>query len=129
MTRTPTYDTWQGMKDRCSNQNNSQFKNYGARGIKVCSEWLDFEIFLSDMGERPEGKTIDRIDNNKGYSKDNCRWATDKEQVDNRRVTIFFTYNDKKMCLKDWCRHFNKPYSTAMYHYKKGRTFEEIFDL
>tara|TARA_R110000764_G_scaffold17080_7_gene47036 strand:+ start:979 stop:1365 length:387 start_codon:yes stop_codon:yes gene_type:complete len=74
------------MKSRCTNKNNDEWLNYGGRGITVCSEWLEsFEAFHSDMGDRPEGKTIDRIDVNKGYFLDNCRWATGSQQGRNRR--------------------------------------------
>lgn len=85
MVGTPTYSTWSNMKTRCSNPNSDRYKFYGARGIKVCRRWLNFENFYADMGARPEGKTLDRIDNGRGYCKSNCRWATPKEQCRNRR--------------------------------------------
>lgn len=82
----PTYHSWAGMKARCSNPNQKSYKYYGGRGIKVCQRWLDsFENFLEDMGERPEGKTLDRRDNDGNYEPDNCRWATAKQQSSNRR--------------------------------------------
>lgn len=71
------------MRNRCNNPNATQYKWYGGKGIKVCKEWDDYTVFLLDMGERPEGKTLDRLDNSKNYTKTNCRWATPKEQAEN----------------------------------------------
>lgn len=81
----PTYSSWAGMKDRCTNQNHKSYNNYGGRGIKVCERWMDFRNFLKDMGERPEGMSIDRIDVNGDYEPGNCRWATAKQQSSNKR--------------------------------------------
>lgn len=81
----PTYSTWESMVQRCNNKNNSNFKHYGLRGIKICDSWLNFENFLSDMGERPEGKELDRIDNDGNYEKINCRWITHQENLKNRK--------------------------------------------
>lgn len=82
---TRTYDTWTGILARCTNPNTKGYRNYGGRGIAVCDRWLDFAAFLADMGERPEGKTLDRINPNGGYEPGNCRWATPKEQSANTR--------------------------------------------
>lgn len=80
------YETWLSMKDRCNNPNNSSYQWYGKRGIKVCDDWNnDFSVFLNDMRERPKGYTLDRIDNNKGYSVDNCRWVDPSTQAFNKR--------------------------------------------
>lgn len=82
---TPTYRSWRAMIQRCNYRCQPNYANYGGRGIRVCDRWLKFENFLADMGERPDGLTLDRIDNERGYSKDNCRWATRAQQDSNRR--------------------------------------------
>lgn len=104
MTNTPTYGTWRGMLERCSNPNNRHWHIYGAKGITVCQRWQKFENFLADMGERPEGKTLDRIDNSKGYNVDNCRWATSSEQSRNTERNVWIEWDGKLKVLKDWAR-------------------------
>lgn len=83
--RSPTWYSHKGMLYRCQDPGSNQYANYQARGITVCERWQTFANFLEDMGERPDGKTLDRIDNDKGYSKENCRWATLQEQGRNTR--------------------------------------------
>ena len=89
-----TYNSWRGIIDRCLNKNSTTYYKYGAKGITVCDRWKTFSNFLEDMGERPEGKSIDRIDNFKGYELKNCRWATNLEQAHNKRPKVKMTYDD-----------------------------------
>lgn len=83
-----TNKVWAGMKNRCDNPNNSRYADYGGRGISYCDDWRYFKNFLRDMGEAPEGLSLDRIDNDKGYNKQNCRWATREEQQRNTRRSV-----------------------------------------
>ncbi len=94
MKGTSTWIIWMGIKARCLNPNNNAYKNYGGRGIRVCDKWLKFEGFLEDMGTRPDGLQIDRLDNDQGYFKDNCMWVTAKENSNNRRKSRIFMENN-----------------------------------
>jgi hypothetical protein len=117
MRNSPTYQTWSAMIQRCHNPNNVGYKNYGQRGIDVCKRWRNnrngFQNFLLDMGERPNRKYfIERINNNKGYTKNNCIWTTKKEQTRNMRRNINITFNNKTQCLMDWSIELGIPYNT-----------------
>lgn len=83
---TPTYNSWRSMKQRCLNKNSPDYKHYGGRGITVCERWMDFKNFLDDMGKRPKGMSLDRIDNDGNYEPSNCKWSNMKEQSNNRRT-------------------------------------------
>ena len=95
------YTTWLQMRDRCNNPNKNTYHYYGGRGIKVCAEWDNFWTFYEDMGDRPEGHTLDRKDNDKGYSKENCRWLSKEGQSNNTsKVSKAKGYHFDKSCNK-----------------------------
>ena len=99
----PTYRSWWAMINRCNNPKQKCYHNYGGRGITVCPEWMQFEAFLRDMGERPGlGYWLDRIDNEEGYRPGNCRWVTPKESQRNKRCNVRLTLNGETMVLTDW---------------------------
>ena len=132
MSKNKFYQVWNGIKQRCYNENNKQYKNYGKRGIKVCDEWLNnFEAFYEwaiDNGYK-EGLQIDRINNNGNYEPNNCRWVDRYVNNDNRRNNITFTYKGKTMSLRAWCRYFDVSYKTCMTRYYRGHTIEECLQL
>jgi len=86
ISRTRTYRSWSQMKERCLNVNSNKFPHYGGRGITICERWMKFSNFHADMGERPEGMSIDRIDNDGNYEPENCKWSTSSQQNRNRRI-------------------------------------------
>lgn len=94
MSNTPTYSSWSSMKSRCSNPDATGYEKWGGRGIKVCERWMDFKNFYEDMGDRPQGTSLDRIDNNGNYEPDNCKWSTPQEQAENRGINS----NNKTGC-------------------------------
>lgn len=108
------------MRQRCENKNNHAYPLYGGRGIEVCKRWQTFENFYSDMGSRPKGMTLDRSDNNKGYSPENCRWATVRQQVRNRRTTTIYEYDGEKLSLQAWAEKIGVPYQTIWIRHKRG---------
>lgn len=103
--KTKEYKTWAGIKYRCYCKTDKRFSDYGGRGIIVCDRWLhSFENFLADMGRAPSPKhSIDRKDNNKNYEPNNCRWATNKEQANNKRTNVNITYKGETMTISEWC--------------------------
>lgn len=113
MSHSSLHNVWKSMRKRCNNSNDPAYKNYGSRGIKVCSRWDVFEKFLEDMGQSySAGLTIERIDNNKGYSPENCKWIPKSEQPKNRRNIRLITFNGISQTIADWARDLGMNRST-----------------
>jgi len=105
MSGTPTFTSWTSMRNRCYRVKDKEYANYGGRGIVVCDEWRNsFQKFYEDLGERPEGSSLDRIDTDGGYTPQNCKWSTPKEQAQNRRGTQFISFNGMTKCVAEWER-------------------------
>ena len=119
------YGVWQAMRDRCSNPNRADFHRYGGRGISVCQRWEKFENFYADMGEPPTGTSLDRIDNDKGYSKKNCRWATRKEQVYNSTCIKYVVIKGVSKPLQVWLKESGIKRDTYYRRVRKGFTKQE----
>jgi hypothetical protein len=104
MEHTLTYTVWAQMKARCLNSKHKSYERYGARGIEVCDRWLKFENFYADMGEKPRGRSLDRVDNNGNYEPLNCRWASNLEQNNNRSNNWRLTFQGKTLTVAQWAR-------------------------
>ena len=114
------YRVWLSMRERCNNPKTKNYHNYGGRGITVCPEWDSYEQFKIDMGSCPPNMSLDRIDNNGSYSKDNCRWATAQEQVDNSRRVRRVTVEDETRTVAGWSRELG-VHPASFYHYAGAR--------
>lgn len=126
----PTYTSWNMMMARCYRPSSPSFKNYGARGITVCPRWHEFAEFLEDMGERPAGKSLDRVDPSKNYDPGNCRWATRVEQNRNRRTSRLITFNGETLTLAAWAERIGVHRRTLgmrinTYHWPLSRALKE----
>jgi hypothetical protein len=107
---TKTYRVWLAMLDRCYVPDHHAYLRYGGRGITVCKRWRNYDNFLSDMGEKPEGRSIERINNERGYMPSNCRWATPREQNSNQRTNRWLVANGERLHMAEWARRLNtKP--------------------
>ena len=127
------YARWQNMKTRCLNKNRKDWPNYGGRGIKICNSWINFPNFKQDMYDTfvehyinhgAKNTTLDRIDVNKGYYKNNCRWATKQEQG-KRRDSIYYSYRDNLYTIKELVIILGWPYITIYQRIKKGISLEK----
>jgi len=126
MSDTSEYQIWEAMIARCHNPSNKGFRSYGQRGITVCARWREsFTNFFSDMGARPERKSLDRIDNDGPYSPENCRWATRKEQANNTRQNRRITLNGVTLTHSEWAKRLGCPASTISTRLKRGWTPEQ----
>lgn len=125
----PLYRKWCSMRERCNNPHNKKYDHYGGRGITVCKEWDDFDAFYKWSIEHgwKEGLTIDRIDNDKGYSPDNCRYVSQKEQNRNYSRNHNITYNGETHCIKEWSEITGINRTTILWRIKNGKSLNEVF--
>ena len=123
---TPTYKSWQKMKERCLNKNSVSYSRYGAVGITVCERWMTFENFFADMGVRPQGTSIDRWPNRNGnYEPGNCRWATLQEQGRNRNDNRYLTIGGITKAAPDWADEVGLKANTLLARVDQGRMSPE----
>lgn len=127
MTDTKAYWQWKNMLRRCYEKKNPAYPGYGGRGITVSDEWLDFGVFYSDMGDAPVGMSLDRSDNNEGYSNNNCRWATKNEQARNTRSNVFLTIGSETKTIIEWAEIHGVPHSRIYQRRRAGWRDEELF--
>jgi len=128
--QTRAYQTWRSMLKRCLSPNDKQYKNYGGRGISICEEWKVFQNFFADMGHPPTGMSLDRRDNNSHYRKDNCRWATPKEQANNRRASIrhrisYIEINGEKRAIREVEKSLGLSQGALWHRLKSGWSIEK----
>lgn len=116
----PTYHSWAGMKARCSNPNNTHYKHYGLQGVSVCDRWNSFDNFFHDMGEKPKGTSIDRIDPSGNYEPNNCRWATPAEQANNKKNSRMITAFGQTMTLQQWANHAGVTHGALIFRIDKA---------
>jgi hypothetical protein len=124
-TGTLEYKTWRAMHERCRSNHPKTRPNYKDRGIKVCAEWSDFSTFLRDMGMRPAPNSeLDRIDNDKGYSKENCRWVSPRQNLNNKRCCRFIEFNGKRQTIAEWSEELCINYRTLNNRINRGWPIE-----
>lgn len=130
LSKIPEYAIWNGMKNRCYNENVYKYSDYGGRGIEVCERWKNsFVNFLNDMGRRPSKKhSLDRIKVNGNYTPSNCRWATPKQQAKNKRNNRWIVYKNRKKIFQEWATFFNVNSSTLDQMLKK-HSFEYVYSF
>jgi len=122
----PLYQVWQSMRQRCRNPNYRQWNDYGGRGIKVCSRWDDFRAFVEDMGPRPDGYSLDRIDNDGDYTPANCRWASRKEQQRNQRRAVYVTIEGKQYRAIELAEQAGVKTDTIVDRAARGLSYSDV---
>lgn len=123
------WKSWQSMLRRCTDPRRPEYERYGARGISVCAQWLTFEAFYADMGDRPEGTSIDRYPNKAGnYQPGNCRWATRKEQSRNQSRNLLVSHEGQTYPLSEWAERLGLNYGTLRSRYQRGERGAELFE-
>ena len=124
----PEYSVWKNIRRRCNNKKRDDYERYGGRGIRVCERWDDFELFLEDMGHRPSDKhSIDRIDNDKDYNPENCRWVTSTEQQRNKGNNYYIEYNGETMCMSAWAEKLGFSRDLLKNRIYRGWSIEKAF--
>lgn len=128
MKKSSEWSIWSGIKKRCYNKKSKSYKHYGGRGICMCDDWKNsFENFYNDMGPRPSKKhSINRINNDKNYNKENCKWATQKEQCNNKRGNRLFEYNGEKFTASQWSEKIGISKDLIYGRFKRGWPIEHI---
>ena len=122
----PEYHSWSCMLQRCTNPTRKSYKHYGGKGVRVCDRWLQFENFLADMGSRPAGLSLDRIDVTGDYTKENCRWADNTTQARNSRQVVWVEMFGERKRLVEWCEVLNVSINTVRDRVKYyGLTYQE----
>jgi hypothetical protein len=119
------YRVWRGMLARCGNEKSTRYQNYGGRGIKVCDRWMDFKNFLADMGDRPDGLTIDRIDVNGNYEPGNCRWADLSTQANNKTNSAYHIIDGEKLTVSQWAAKRGVPEQYVYARLHRGWSIED----
>lgn len=125
LSRSAAYSSWHSMLTRCLDERHSAYHRYAMRGITICASWLRFEAFYADMGDRPPGTCLERRDNDLGYFKENCTWATMAQQSRNKRNNRFLSHNGQRMIVTDWARRYGRAPALVEHRLRRGWTLED----
>ena len=125
-TKTPMYNIWSMMKQRCGNPRAANYTLYGGRGIMVCARWKSYDLFLLDLGHPPEGMTLDRIDPEGDYTPENCRWATISEQNNNKRNCVFIEFKGERRTVAQWAKQLGVRRDIIEHRIKAGYPLDKV---